>query len=258
MSNIIKEKKISFFYTLTHGGYNDIYDFNNKLIWGNCKTIKHCVFNTNGIEADFYISISETLNYKYNTNINVIPHIVDLPNCDENLRNELQIPQNSIVYGRYGGKEEFDIYIAHKAIIEYLNMNKNCYFLFMNTEKFYEHSRIIYLDKNIDLNYKVKFINTCDAMIHARSDGETFGLSIAEFSIKDKPIITCPCGDIEHIKILGDKAIKYSSQEELINIFKNIKIIINSRTDWNAYNLYTPKNIMPLFKSLIFDKFNTP
>jgi hypothetical protein len=60
---------------------------------------------------------------------------------------------------------------------------------------------------------------------------ETFGLSIAEFFIKNKPIITCKYGDLEHIKILGDKAIIYNSKEEVINIFQNIKTIINSRDD---------------------------
>ena len=37
---------------------------------------------------------------------------------------------------------------------------------------------------------KVKFINTCNAMLHARSLGESFGLSCAEFAIKNKPIFT--------------------------------------------------------------------
>ena len=92
-------------------------------------------------------------------------------------------------------------------------------------------------------------------MIHARGMGETFGLSIAEFSIKNKPIITCNCGDLEHIKILGDKAIIYNSKEELIHIFSNIKIIINSRSDWNAYTSYLPMIIMNLFKHYIFNKY---
>lgn len=251
MINVIKKYNLSFFYTLTHGSKNYICQLNNKNIWGNCKTIKHCVFNTQCPEGDFYISISEMLNKKYNTNIPVIPHIVDLPPGDDNLKNELQIPQDAIVYGRYGGIEAFNINIAHNAIKEYLNLDNTCYFLFMNTEVFYTHPRIIYLDKNVDLNYKVKFINTCDAMIHARKIGETFGLSIAEFSIKNKPIITCKCGDLEHIKILGDKAILYKSVEDLINIFKNIKSIINSRDDWNAYSLYSPKYVMGLFKKII-------
>jgi beta-1,4-mannosyl-glycoprotein beta-1,4-N-acetylglucosaminyltransferase len=254
MKNIIKKYDLSFFYTLTHGGGNDIYQFNNKNIWGNCKTIKHCVFDTTYPESDFYISLSEMLNSKFNTNIPVIPHIVNLPNSDKNLRNELQIPKDAIVYGRYGGFTEFNINIAHNAIKEYIKIDPNCYFLFMNTSNFYEHPRIIYLDKNLDLNFKVKFINTCDAMIHARDIGETFGLSIGEFSIKNKPIITCNCGDLEHIKILNDKAIVYNSTEELINIFKNINFIINSRIDWSSYKLYSPEYIMNLFKNNIFDK----
>ena len=84
--------------------------------------------------------------------------------------------------------------------------------------------------------------------------GETFGLAIAEFSMKNKPIITCNCGDLEHIKILGDKAIIYNTYEELINIFKNIKTIISSHSDWNAYKLYSPEYVMNLFKTYIFDK----
>uniref|UniRef100_A0A6C0DUX1 Glycosyl transferase family 1 domain-containing protein n=1 Tax=viral metagenome TaxID=1070528 RepID=A0A6C0DUX1_9ZZZZ len=250
MQQIINQYKLSFFYTLTHGGNDAIYQFNNKNIWTNCKTIKHCVFNTTCIEGDFYISISNYLNEKYNTNIPVIPHIVDLPNCDENLRNELNIPNDAMVFGRYGGKDTFDIQIAHEAIIEYLNNNDAVYFLFMNTNHFYYHPRIIYLEGTTDNFYKVKFINTCDSMIHARNGGETFGLSIAEFSIKNKPIITCPCGDLEHIKILQDKAILYTSKQQLIDIFKNIKLIINSREDWNAFDYFSPRNIMGLFSKI--------
>jgi hypothetical protein len=257
--NVINTFKLDFFYTLTYGGGNDCYQFDNKQLWGNCKTIKHCVFDTTYPEGDFYISISEMLNKKNNTSIPVIPHIVDLPHSDENLRSELQIPENATVFGRYGGADQFDLSIAHNAIAEYIQTDSNIYFLFMNTNKFYEHPRIIYLDKNLDLNYKVRFINTCDAMIHARSIGETFGLSIAEFSIKNKPVITCPCGDLEHIKILGDKAIQYETKEQLFLIFKHIKTIISTNTDWNAYKLYTPEYVMSLFNTLIFrqDSRNT-
>jgi hypothetical protein len=253
MKNVIETYQLQFFYTQTHGG-NDIYQFHDKSIWGNCKTIKHCVFSTTYPESDFYISISEKLNEKNKTNLQVIPLIVDLPEYSENIRDELNIPTDAIVFGRYGGMAEFDINITHNAIIDFLNTNSNTYFLFMNTNKFYQHPNIIYLDMNLDLIHKVKFINTCDAMIHARSSGETFGLAIAEFSIKNKPIITCPCGDLEHIKILGDKALLYTSKESLIHIFKNIKTILSQKKDWNAYTYYTPSNIMGLFKQFIFDK----
>jgi hypothetical protein len=91
------------------------------------------------------------------------------------------------------------------------------------------------------MEYKTKFINTCDAMIHARQMGETFGLSIAEFSITNKPIITCLCGDLEHVHILGDKAILYRSVEELLHIFNHIQTILKSKQDWRAYTEYTPE-----------------
>lgn len=257
MKNVIVEKKLSFFYAQTHGGPRDIYQFENKDIWQNCKTIKHCVFDINYPESDFYISISHHLNDKHNKNIPVIPYIVSLPDSNENLRQELNIPDTATVFGRYGGPNEFNIQMVHSSIVEVLDIDTNIYFLFMNTNKFYEHPRIIYLEKNLDLLYKTKFINTCDAMIHARSIGETFGLSVAEFSIKNKPIITCRSGDLEHIKILKDKAIIYDSKEKLIKIFRNIKTLIPLRKDWSAYAYYTPENIMLLFKTLIFDKYTS-
>jgi hypothetical protein len=112
-------------------------------------------------ESDYYISISCHLNEKYNTNIPVIPYIVELPDSNNNLRNELNITNDAIVFGRHGGFYQFDLSISHEAIISFLNntTNVNVYFLFMNTNKFYEHPRIIYLEKNIDLLYKTKFIN---------------------------------------------------------------------------------------------------
>lgn len=254
MKNVIEKYNLSFFYTQTSGGGSDIYQFDNKNIWGNCKTIKHCVFQTNYPESDFYISISRTLNKKYSTNICVIPYIVELPKSNENLRDELKIPTDAVVLGRHGGVDEFNINYVHNAIREFINLDDNCYFLFMNTKKFIEHSRVIYLDVCVDEKYKVKFINTCDAMIHAREMGETFGLSVAEFSLKNKPVVTCECGDIEHIDILGDKAVIYKSFGELMHIFTNIRSIINSRSNWNAYELFSPEYVMSLFKTHIFDK----
>jgi hypothetical protein len=259
---IIKYYNLDFFYTQTYGGSNDIYQFENKKIWGNCKTIKHCVFETCYPESDFYISISNHLNERFHTNLPVIPLIVrPLPETYDNLREELGIPKDAVVLGRYGGEGEFNINYVHEVIRDYLLLYDqqkynipNIYFLFMNTNIFYEHSHIIYLPKNIDFMYKSKFINTCDAMIHARKMGETFGLAVGEFSIKNKGIITSKSGDLEHIKILGDKAIIYDSKEKLINIFTNINKYIEEKKDRNAYQYYSPENIMNLFNELIFSK----
>ena len=255
ITRIVRNYKIDFFYTLTHGD-QDIYEFDNKQIWLNCKTIKHCVFSTGYKEGDFYFSISNYLNQKNGTVIPVIPHIVEPPvDTTTTLRQQLGIPANAIVIGRYGGFNEFNIKEAHEAIWDFLmTEEQNVYFLFMNTRQFAHHNRIIYLDKNIDFLHKERFINTCDAMIHARIEGETFGLSIAEFSVRNKPVITCPVGDLEHIGILGDKAILYCSKEELVSIFQNIRTVICSRSDWNAYSYYNPTNIMDMLDAFVFSK----
>lgn len=253
MPTIIKKFNLSFFYTQAWGG-EDFYEFNKYPIWSPCKTIKHCVFSTDFKEGDFYISISDYVNENCKTNYPVIPYIVERPNNKEDLRNTLNIPIDATIFGRHGGLDTFNLDFAHLAIKEFLETTLNTYFIFMNTKKFYEHPRIIYLEKSIDSVLKEKFVNTCDAMIHARSDGETFGHSIAEFSIRNKPIITCPIGALEHIKILGDKAIIYRSQTELVHIFKNIKMIKNSKLNWNAYEKYTPEYVMNLFNEYIFSK----
>jgi hypothetical protein len=242
--NIFQNYTIDVFYTLSCG-ISDFYL--NKFFWGNTKSIQHCVFDTRyNTQFDYSFSISHFLNKKYKTSLCVIPHIVHLPFTEENLRQNLNIPENAVVLGRYGGYNEFNIEFVHQAIAQVVCKN-DTYFLFMNTKPFFHHPRIIYLQKNIDVFFKRKFINTCNAMIHARLEGETFGLSVAEFSFCNKPIITCECGDLEHFNILRDKAIKYVSLQDLLGIFKNIKSQLNNHKCWNAYENYNPKNVMSLF-----------
>jgi hypothetical protein len=65
----------------------------------------------------------------------------------------------------------------------------NIYFIFANFNSFCDSKKnIIFLPNIIDEIDKTTYINTCDAMIWARSGGETFGLAIAEFSINNKPV----------------------------------------------------------------------
>ena len=250
MPKIIAQTKADVFYTLTHGDH-DIYEFSDKSIWQNCKTMKHCVFSFACPESDYYCGIGNELNIKYNTNYPVIPHIVDLPDIEGNLRQELGIPENAVVLGRYGGTSTFDIPYVFESIVDSLKRDENLYYLFMNTPVFCDaHPRIIHLGFSTDLEYKTKFIQTCDAMLHARAPGETFGLAVAEFSLKNRPVITCNCGDKEHIMILKDRAVLYNNKAELDNILVNIREIIRSRTDWNAYEDYSPEKVMKLFTLL--------
>jgi hypothetical protein len=87
-------------------------------------------------------------------------------------------------------------------------------------------------------------------MIHGRKEGETFGLSICEFLYYNKSIITnIECRDRNHISILKDKGLYYSSANELYSILINFK---KSQFDGKSLiNKYTPENVMKKFKILI-------
>ncbi len=245
---ILSEKKISHIF-IEKSGQND------GKISKIAKNCIHCVFNCTQPHGEVYAALSPNLlgnEGKYP----VVPYMIDLPLHNENMRNKLNIPTDSIVFGGYGGPYQFDIEYVHRAVYEHALRNPNVYFLFANFRQFCPPcSNIIHLPMITDVHEKVKFINTCDAMIWGRSEGETFGLSIAEFSTLNKPIIASKIGhnkgDFRHVELLGDKGIWYSSRDDLKKIFT--EFVRNEDKDWNAYRDYTPEKVMKIFKEVYLD-----
>lgn len=254
MTELISREHIDIFYTLTAGEHEPMYKFSDPSIWKGCRTIKHCVFTTQGREADRYVGISEYLNHKFHTTYPVIPHMISLPPCEGTLRQTLTIPDDAIVLGRHGGYATFDMAMTRSAIQRFVTTSPGrVYFLFMNTPRFCDHPRIRHIDATTDLHAKSAFINSCDAMIHGRIDGEIFPISIGEFSVFNKPVITTPRGDLGHLFNLKDKAIIYNSEDELVSIFSTIGERIRARSDWNAYGEYTPEAVMSIFRKVVCD-----
>jgi hypothetical protein len=242
---ILKEEKCDILYMQKAG------EWDGKMASPHiCKSIIHCVFNTQKSHGNVYCKISNC----FGGNYPVVNYMVNLPNVNTDMRKELNIPEDAIVFGRHGGMTEFNIGYVHNVINKITDEYPNIYFLLVNTNKFCkENPNIIHYGKIIDLHKKVEFINTCDAMIHARQMGETFGASVSEFSIKNKPVITCRRGhDLEHLKIMKDKCLTYENENEVYNIFKNFTIHLAEikKKDWNAYREYTPENIMDKFNEL--------
>jgi hypothetical protein len=249
IDKLILKNNIKYFYNICGGKKN------STTLVKNCKNLIHAVFNIEPF-GDKYATISQYLSNKsiIYKNINYIPHMVDLPSHSDNMRKELNLPINSYIIGRYGGFEQFDIQYVHQAIKTILeNENSEIYFVFVNTKVFYNHPRIIYLEKMIDPYLKTKYINTCDCMLHARSDGETFGLAIAEFSTLNKPVIAMKIGDLSHVHLLGEKAIWYNDPMHLYQILLNFNPEIERTKDWNAYKDYTPENVMRIFKKIYLE-----
>jgi len=214
------------------------YGKKDNIICKNTKTVIHCVFDLSEPHGDVYAAVSDTLAKKFGIDT-FVPHMISLrpSRTGENLRKFLNIPENAVVFGRHGGQDTFNLDIAIKAIIYVVNLFSKVHFIFVNTPRFYDHPHIHYLNKIVDIDEKNRFIMSCDAMIHAQSLGETFGISIGEFSVNNKPIIAYN-GNVwnDHYKtILGNRALWYTSKEECQNILLNFDPEKYKNQDWNCY-----------------------
>lgn len=221
-----------------------------------CKTWVHCVFNATSPHGDVYSTIAPWVNYNDGKYPHV-PHMINLPDLPGNMRGELNIPTDAVVLGRHGGYDQFDIEFALKTIEEVALNHPSIYFVLVNTKPFCKSlPNIIHLDKIVDLNRKVQFINTCDGMIWARSGGEVFSLSQGEFSYKNKPIICMNIGYPGHVHLLKDKAMWYKDSESLKYILLNFKEIKALKSDWNAYADYSPETVMDVFNNVFIKPKN--
>jgi hypothetical protein len=215
----------------------------------------HVVFKVNEPHGQYYTFISKWLARTVtNSESNYVPYIVRLPEVTEDYRDVLNIPKDAIVIGRHGGFDQFDITFAQEAVYEIVRSYPNIYFVFLNTKQFCEeHPNIIHLEPTWDLEKKTGYINTCDAMLHARSGGESFGLAVAEFLHQDKPVISCPLPltdtDANHIEMLGDLGKWYTSKEECIQQILSIEHKDHKGVYRELVKQFTPENVMERFKN---------
>mgnify|MGYP001987666416 CR=1 FL=1 len=249
ITRICKEESVDALWVIKGGEIDGI-------VSDSCKNLIQCVFRCDQPHGDVYSVQTDYLNQKHNTSHPVVPCMIQLPEVKEDLRSIFNIPHHAMVLGRHGGRETW--WPGHQnwvynTIHQCLEHRKDLYFIFMNTDPFIQHERALFFPATTDLKDKVKFINTCDAMIHSRIDGETFGLSIAEFSINNKPVITNPhhCYDKAHIMMLGEKGLYYNDPQSLAKILLQInKPFIDSK-NWDAYSSFTnPEFVMDRFKSV--------
>lgn len=183
-----------------------------------------------------------------------VPHMVSLDDTNEDYRSVLGIPKSAIVFGRHGGNDTFNIDFIKDVILRILKERENIYFLFAVRPLILQdisHPRLICLECFADPKIKRKFINTVDSMLHAQTLGETWGLAIAEMSAANKPVIVWDGGRCqEHLRILGDKCIKYNSSDQLYKILTLFDPVKMKEQDWKAYQDYSPEKVMKIFDSV--------
>ena len=249
LEKINKFLKLDYIYFQRDGAKDKIVD--------NSKNIIHAVFPQNPFQyhGSNYAFISKWLSKTCSNNkYPFAPLPVQLLKNNQNLRNKLKIPKNAKVFGYHGGETSFDLIFVRDAIKKVVKQNKNIYFLFMNIRKFFNHKKVIFIKGTFNQTQKVKFINTCDAMLHARSLGESFGLSCAEFAIKNKPILTYGyCRQRAHFEICKNNIIPYYSYYDL-----KIKIVnFNTNKKYNSNNLkneLSEKKTIKIFKEILLNK----
>ncbi|SDL86168.1 glycosyltransferase family protein [Chryseobacterium taihuense] len=249
----IRKNKIDLFYAIKNGNPDIV---NTK----ECKSCIHNIFKFYNPHGDVYAYVSEWLSKEMSQGKSpFVPHMVNFERqVNENLRSQLNIPQKSKVFGYYGGAQSFNIKFAQKTVEKIASKYKDIYFIFMGVESFIKKtwwksskSNIIFLQPSADIVMKQKFINSCDALLHARERGETFGITVAEFAIKDKPIITfANSPEKAHIQQLQDQAYYYGDENQLKEIILDADLNLSAK---KLYEKFLPQPVMETFRNVFIN-----
>lgn len=252
----------------------------------------HAVFIW-GEHGNAYAAISEDV-AGFDPNKAVVPYMVTRPSAEVLLktrswREELTIPAGAFVLCRHGGDTTFNIPYAVDAVVEIIRKYEadKLQFVFLGTPSLlhrlhahiagghhvhttdtYNYTHVMHSKIKAQVHFlkattaeeeKERYFKTCDAMLHARQDGETFGLAVAEFSVRNKPVITQAfVGDkaykTMHIEILKDRGFYYKDKESLVSVVDGLlQNGTGNVTDFDAYVAYSPERVMHKFREVFLD-----
>lgn len=243
---ILLEENADFLYAIKNG-------FNDGVFSRKVPTLIHAIFRESEFHGDIfaYVSpwLSEVMAYG---KAPWVPHMVSLSDDTADLRTEdgdrrtedggqspegggrwleVGIPRDATVFGRHGGDDSFDIPWVQKVVVETAQANPGIWFLFLNTRPFPGSENlpnVVFLPATADPIQKRRFLNTCDAMLHGRMRGETFGLSCLEFAVFGKPVLTyANSPERAHLEILGEAAVAYRNAPEL-------RKLLEDRSRWSV------------------------
>jgi len=209
----------------------------------------HAVFPEVQVHGDKYAFVSEWLSDVWGYGeVPYVPHIIrPFPEAG-NLRKELGIPEDAVVFGRHGGWESFDQRSAQEAVRWVVKTNPEIHFLFLNTADFLHrrHPHVHFLPASTDRTRVGQFIHTCDAMIHGRSRGETFGMAVAESAVCGKPVFTWRHSpERNHLRWIRDEAWLYSETEELAEKLTHFQK--GETMDYSFVEEFSPARVMKKF-----------
>jgi hypothetical protein len=218
----------------------------------------HCVFQWYGPHGDVYAYISKWLAGNVSKLYNAplcphVPYIVDLPPPNEDLRKKFGIPKDKYVIGRIGGFNTFDLPHVHNAVRKIAEERDDILFILANTQHFSNHRNIMYVEPFFDAQLKSNYIDMCDAMLHGRQLGETFGLSISEFLFHNKPVLSWSGGfDRNHVDMLEKFDLLYNNEIDVYNRILGLRD--RAPSDYRSIVApFSPKAVMETFRETFLD-----
>ena len=221
------------------------------------KNCVHAQFLCDEFHGDAYAYLSSWMSrVMTGRDDSFVPFFVPQFVSEEDLRGKLGIPKGAKVFGRHGGWDTFNIPFVRKAVLQHAQKNSDDHFVFLNTELIRGTEKlknVHYLAPTIDPEEKAQFLGTCDAMLHARWHGETFGLAVGEFAVLGKPVITfSESREKAHLEMLGSQALLYRNAGELAEILKDF---CPHKAHGTEYEIYAdPKTVMSLFQKIFLEE----
>ncbi|MEL7091077.1 MAG: hypothetical protein AAFN94_05010 [Pseudomonadota bacterium] len=238
--------------------YFQKYGGKDELVSPDTPTAVHAVFQTFEPHGQTYAYISQWLSeYCTGGHYPFVPYMVTLP-PGTSQRDALGIPKDAFVYGRYGGYDTFDLDFV-KAQIPALLSDPDVWCVFINTEKFIEHERALFLPSITQPEDKSNFIMTCDAMIHGRKRGESFGLAHSEFLFHNRPVVAWEGGkDGNHRVMLRDApGALYRDGEDFLAKARGLRDSLDY--DWAGLVApFSPEAAMQKFQQVFVDRADRP
>ena len=221
LREVLSIGRVDALYVLNSGTLEDRFKEIGIPVW------VHSVFPTDidRIGGNRFAAISDWLSKEaYNNRVETVPHIIDAweqSGCRDSWRAQHGIPSNAVVIGSMGGTHTFDLKIARDSIAEVLESRADIYFCSLNHAKFISHRKAVFLKGTDCIAEKRSFINACDAMLHGRTQGETFGLACGEFAAAGKPVFAWRgAPEKHHLYHFSCHKMQYSNKSQLVKLLK--------------------------------------
>lgn len=181
--------------------------------------------------------------------------IVDIPEPQEGMRQQLGLPDDAFVILRFGAYDSFDVPWAKETVIQLLDQHPNWFFVGLNTKPFTKHPRAQFIPMVSDQVEKASLIAAADVFLTARGEGEAFGVAIAEALQIGIPVLAWRGGAYRnHVAMLGGLDATFANPRQLSRKLKRLAAGRYSSTPSHLQdrgNQYRPDIVAPQLEKLL-------